>query len=53
MSKGIGCYGGYVVGSKEGIDCIRSFAPNFIFTSSIPPSVAAATRESLRVIRER
>lgn len=50
LAKGIGCFGGYVVGKKDGIDCIRSYAPNFIFTTSIPPSVAAACRKSLEII---
>jgi len=38
---------------KEAIDCIRSYAPNFIFTTSIPPAVAAAARESLKIISEK
>jgi len=47
LGKAIGCFGGYVVGKKNSIDCIRSFATNFIFTTSIPPSVACAARTSV------
>lgn len=50
LAKAIGCYGGYVVGKKSSIDCIRSFAPNFIFTTSIPPSLAAAAKTSIEFI---
>jgi len=48
----LGCAGGYLAGNKWGIDCIRSFAPNFIFTTSIPPSLAAACQASVKYLKE-
>ena len=51
LSKGFGVFGGYVVGSKQGIDCIRTYAPNYIFTTSLPPAIVAAGLESVRHLR--
>lgn len=47
-----GVFGGYVAGNKASIDCIRSFAPNFIFTTSLPPCVAAAAQTSVKFLKE-
>jgi hypothetical protein len=37
--------------NKESIDCIRSFAPNFIFTTSLPPCIAYAAQTSVKILK--
>ena len=49
LSKSFGQMGGYIAANEDLIDYIRSFAPGFIFTSSINPSVAAASIKSIEI----
>ena len=50
LAKGFGQIGGYIVADQITIDFIRSFAPGFIFTTSMMPSIAAAATKSIEIV---
>lgn len=51
LGKGFGTFGAFVAGSEALIETLIQFARPYIFTTAMPPSVAAATRTSLKLLQ--
>lgn len=51
FGKALGTFGAFVAGSRELIDYLTNFARPYIYTTAMPPALAAATRQSLTLLQ--
>ncbi|MBL7131474.1 MAG: pyridoxal phosphate-dependent aminotransferase family protein [Candidatus Omnitrophica bacterium] len=52
FGKAVGTFGGFITGNRELIDAFRYGTPMYLYSTALPPSIAAATIVSLRYIKD-